>query len=696
MKQILSITTGLLCLLTGIANGQSKQEWIEFGDQAYKNENYGSAAYFYLQVFDKSTKESIDAVYPYELTSYQNPNKSVEMDSLGKAGKKMRKEDSYVIHKLAASYFHSHDYEKAEDWYSKAVQYPSDQFPYDKYWYAVSLMRNEKYDEAISLLEGLKKEYRDSSGTEMYGRINKGLMGCYFAQDQGTANKLYTIEKLDSTFNKGVSNYAPNYYGNENTLVFSSGRPGNIITDEKEQDPNFRSDFYTTTQVGGNWVAPQNMGDPVNTDINEGAGVLSVDKKQFYFTRWSPTSKNEASIYLSRFLMLKWLDPLKLNENVNAPGYKSIHPSLNYDASILYFSSNRPGGEGGMDIWYCELDNNGNPMEPKNMGSLVNTPGDEVSPYFHYPTQTLFFSSDGHVTIGGLDILSSNYDEIEDSWSAPKNIGKPINSSRDDAHFIMNIEQGAGYFSSDRNKCEDCEDEYRSGYCYSLYSYEKKKNVFSISGIVVNAETDEVIPNALITFKDIRGEEDPFFITTNKEGEYATDLKQGQELYMKAQKVKFFGDAAAVTTKGLTQSKHFIQDFFLSPIPVGEVEIPGIEYDYDKATLRPKSKKILDDLVEFLQLNDNLVVEIAAHTDTRGGDAYNMRLSEDRAQSVVDYLVANGIDRSRLLPKGYGESKLLVEDAETEEEHQKNRRTTFTTLSQDFIDIEERKNKAGE
>ncbi|PCJ27230.1 MAG: hypothetical protein COA97_04500 [Flavobacteriales bacterium] len=310
----------------------------------------------------------------------------------------------------------------------------------------------------------------------------------------------------------------------------------------------------------------------------------------------------------------------------------------------------------------------------------------------------MYFSSDALGGIGGFDIYKTSYNDFEDSWSRSKNLGKPFNSSKDDTYYIINKDQSQGFLSSDRIIC-DCGEEYEgSVYCYRVFQFGQPKQVFSLSGTAFNADTDEIIPNALLTFKDIRGEMDPVYITTDEQGNYKRDLEVGWELFIKAQKSKYFGDAASLSTAGLTESKHFIQDFFLTPIPLGEIEIPGIEYDFDAATLRPKSKEVLDKLVEFLQLNDNIAIEIRSHTDSRGNDNYNLKLSKRRASSVVKYLVAHGINKKRLESKGMGETESL-EDCSKYPEcgtekirkdcdcHQKNRRTAFKTTSEDFKSV---------
>jgi outer membrane protein OmpA-like peptidoglycan-associated protein len=241
--------------------------------------------------------------------------------------------------------------------------------------------------------------------------------------------------------------------------------------------------------------------------------------------------------------------------------------------------------------------------------------------------------------------------------------------------------QRQGFVSSDRQTCKDC----KEGACLKIYSIEKDPLSFDLKGTVYDAKTNLAIANSMITLKDIHGVKEQFYLFTDSDGNYSTPLEEGVELYLKAQKNKYFGDAGNITTFGLTESAHLVKDFFLSPIPEGDIVIPGIEYDLDKATLRPESKKILDDLVDFLNLNNNLTVEINSHTDDRGSDKYNMRLSDDRAKSCVDYLISKGIAPQRLLPKGYGESKLLILNATTEEEHQKNRRTAFRILKEGEI-----------
>lgn len=682
MKRAAAILLLSICFYTAV--GQTKREWITYGDVSFKNEDYKSALTFYLKAIDRNTTP--DITRPYEAKPYYpTPKKSKDSASVAKAAKDTVHKNSdpttdYLTHQIAESYRLNHDYKNAEIWYKKSVDAHPAAYPYEGYWYGDVLMKNEHYPGAAIQFENIMTlaEGKDST---IFTQAKLKIAGCYLATDTNNVRKDVVVTYLDSAFNAGSSSFAVNYYGDPNTIQLTSARESSTVTDPKKQNARFICDIYTLHKTEAGWKEIKKVEGPVDTDIHEGAGFLTLDRSSFFFTRWSTTNKNECAIYLSKQMNDKWLAAEKLNDNVNLAGYKSMQPALSPDGSVLYFSSNRPGGFGKMDLWYVNLDDDGRPTgKPINMGPLFNTSEDEVTPFFHYYTSTLYFSSDGRPGFGGLDIFKSSFNS-DSLWSAPKNLGAPFNSSKDDAYFVLERSQQHGFFTSDRADCKDCE----GGTCYKLYSIDKDPNVYDLRGTVYNAENNQVIANSMLTFKDIRGNKEPFYLFTDENGNYSTPLDEGWDLYIKAQKNKFFGDAGNLSTVGLTESQHFVKDFFLSPIPSGDIVIPGIEYDYDKATLRPASKKILDDLVDFLNLNNNLSVEISSHTDARGSDSYNLKLSSERAKSVVDYLVENGIAKERLVAQGYGETKLLIPNAQTEEEHQKNRRTAFRPIKEGVI-----------
>jgi outer membrane protein OmpA-like peptidoglycan-associated protein len=416
-----------------------------------------------------------------------------------------------------------------------------------------------------------------------------------------------------------------------------------------------------------------------------------------------PANANETKIYGSKKLNGAWLEPYMLDPHVNLDGFRSLTPSLSPKGDRLYFSSNRPGGEGGLDLWYVKLTPDGRTGKANNLGNKINTGGNEYAPFFHEVSQTLYYSSSGHIGFGGQDIFFNEWNEDAAAFGQTTNAGAPINSSADDSYYIIDSKLENGFVTSNREICIECDSVYSLRVqCNKIYRVTRPEIQFAINGYVYDKETNEIIPNAKVEFKDVSYEWDHFEIFTDENGYYEHDLIPNLELFMRANQIDFFADKALVTTIGETESKIFKQDFYLEKIPKGEITIEGIEYDFDSANLRPESELILDNLIEFLELNDNLVIEIRSHTDQRGSDSYNLKLSQRRAQSVVDYLIAHNIPMERLVPKGYGETKpveIADENGEVtamtiahiaslkikgdrEIAHQRNRRTAFFVLEQ--------------
>jgi peptidoglycan-associated lipoprotein len=252
-----------------------------------------------------------------------------------------------------------------------------------------------------------------------------------------------------------------------------------------------------------------------------------------------------------------------------------------------------------------------------------------------------------------------------------------------------------GFFSSDRADCEN-------GHCYNIYEINNEPFLITLEGVVYDIDTDEIIPDATVSITQVGGEFDEVILKSDENGFYSVELKVNKEYFVKASKKKYFTDAGIENTLGILETTNFIHDFYLTSIPTGVIEIKGIEYDFDAATLRPQSKVELDKLVKFLELNSNLKIGIRSHTDERGSNRYNQKLSQRRAQSVVDYLVDNGISKDRLDANGLGESEPAVvqleegkdveltpefiysfsDEEKRDEYHQRNRRTAFKVLAQ--------------
>ena len=680
MKNIVSIIL-LLSFLTSVS--QSKKLWLKKGDDAFKMKDYPTAIDFYTKINDDTTILS-ELVFPYEVQLVNLKSKEFKPDTLKKHRKNVVNTTSkvnYLNHQLAECYRLNKDYVNAAKYYKIIVENKS--YPNDAVLYAQSLINLKDYQGAVIKLEALLKS---TSNDSLIKCIQKSISSCYFALDTSSFKKKILVYKLDTlVFNSGTSNFAPMFYGSPTKLLFTSARKGGVLLDPETQDSKYLCDIYYTEFIDSSWIKPINYGRPVNTGLHEGSSVVTSDNVMF-FTRWSDANRNESFIYMAKMKDGMFFEAYKLSETVNKKGYKAMQPFVSYDGSKLFFSSNKPGGMGGFDLYVCNIDENGLTSEAKNLGFLINTNQDEVTPFFHTLSNTLFFSSNGHTGVGGLDIYKSSLNIEDSAYSVPKNLGKPINSSKDDAYFVLESLQSKGYFSSDR---EDCP----GGNCYDIYAFDNEPILLDVDGNVYDESNNEPILGALITLSDVHSDSEPVYLSTNENGYYANNLNPNTDYFIKTQKKGYFAISASISTKGLTESASFKQDFYLSKIPEGDIIIEGIEYDLDKATLRPKSKEILNNLVELMRLNENISIEINSHTDTRGSDNHNLKLSQARAQSCVNYLIHRGIKSERMRPTGYGENEPLISDEqislmvpeseEFEAAHQKNRRTAFKVIKED-------------
>lgn len=690
----------IFVIITGAVQtfAQSKKVWLFKADYYYEKNDFPSALRYYQMVLDDSLGLST-RVIPYEVViSNQKVNqKEMQIDST----KTVTIED-YAHHQIAMCYRKSFDYDRALEYFRLSAG--RNAYLDDYYYVANSMMHLGMYDSAIAAYD----EFIMLEGTSdmLLERSLQDMTGCAYALDLEGPDEDIKVDIADTAvFNKGSSSFGVMYWGQEK-VIFSSAREGGIIYDPLVQDSRYLCDLYWSERNGDQgWDSAKNFGRPLNSARHEASGCFNNGNAMF-FTRWSDEDRKEKHIYVAREIGMKFFESQLLDSAVNWPGYSSINPYITEDGTMMYFASDRPGGMGGMDIWRIEIDENGNPVgQAENLGKPVNSEFDETAPFYHEKSLTLFFSSDGHESIGGLDIFKSNYQKDIDRFSIPKNMGMPINSNADDSYFIIDPDLRFGFMSSDRDVCTQCDSVFNNlcSHCYKIFNVELPELEFKISGYVYDMATNEIIPGAKVEFKDISYQWEHFEIIADENGYYEHDLIPNLELFMRASQTDYFADKAVVFTKGATDSKSYRQDFYLEQIPAGEITIEGIEYDFDSANLRPVSMEILDRLIEFLELNNNLKIEIRSHTDERGSDDYNLKLSQRRAQSVVDYLIANGIPMNRLVPKGYGETmpaeipddngkvvtltpeyiRAIPDEEKREEYHQRNRRTAFFVLEQD-------------
>ncbi|MBI3136863.1 MAG: OmpA family protein [Bacteroidetes bacterium] len=687
----------LLILLPAADFAQSKKVWLYKADESFEKKDYATALRYYHMVLDDTLGMSTQ-VLPYEITL---SNQKIKKDSTQTPTEKTVSLAQYVNHQMAMCYRYTQDDENAAFYFKQSAE--SSNYTDDYYYYGLTLMYLGNYEEAQQVFD--KYVGLEGVSENMLKRAFREISGCRYAMEVQEPEEKIEVTLADTTiFNKGTSSFAAMYWGDGfDKVIFTSARDGGIILDPETQDSKYLCDLYWSEKgENGEWTRAHNFGRPLNSARHDASGAIF--NNYVYYTRWSDESRNDKHIYLARMIDMKFFESLKLDSTVNMEGFQSINPFVTADGKWLYYSSNRPGGSGGFDIWRIELDEVGSPKgEPYNVGEPLNSEYDELSPFFHEKSSSLFFSSDGHATMGGLDIFKSNYDPESDFYEMPINLGIPINSAHDDSYYITDEEMRYGFITSNRSDCSDCDSLYKlCSHCYKIYNVMQPPPVFKIKGYVYDEVTEEVIPGARIEFKDVSYQWEHFELVADEKGYYEHELIPNLELFLRSTAKGYFADKAVVMTKGELYSKVYRQDFYLEKIPEGEITIEGIEYDFDSANLRPVSMEILDKLIEFLELNHNLKVEIRSHTDERGNDKYNMSLSERRAQSVVDYLVAHGIPVEKLVAKGYGETMPAEIKDESgnvvtltpqfiysnpdkdkqEEYHQRNRRTAFFVLEE--------------
>ncbi len=542
---------------------------------------------------------------------------------------------------------------QSEMWYRKVLE-KNYENPLAILYYADALKMNQKYEEAKVQYQAYKELIPGDP------RGNNGILSCDLALEWMEYPTGYEVEEM-KFFNSKYSDFSPTF-GSEDyrTVYFTSSRDETMGKAEHGGTGQSFSDiFVSTMDRKGKWSVPVPLEEPVNTEAEEGTADVTLDYNTMYFTRCD-VSKRKAmgcEIYVATRNGEKWgkVESLQLKSD----SIVVAHPAISPDQLTLYFVSDMNGsiqneeGRNSKDLWkVTRSDRSSDWGEPVNLGPTINTPGDELFPYVH-ADGTLYFSSDGQIGMGGLDIFKAKMNE-SGKWDV-QNLRYPINSSSDDFGIVFEKERESGYFSSSR-KGRGNDD---------IYSFLLPPLKFSILGIVKNAKTDEIIPEA--TVKSISSDGITIEATTLKDGSFKFLLKPGTDyVFIASKDEKFLKGKERETTKGLAKSTELKTEIYLTPIDQ-PIEVENIFFDLDKWDLRPESLVSLDNLVETLKENSNITIELGSHTDSRATDEYNMELSRKRAQSVVNYLIEKGIDRNRLVAKGYGESVPKVVDTKDNE-----------------------------
>lgn len=412
---------------------------------------------------------------------------------------------------------------------------------------------------------------------------------------------------------------------------------------------------------------------PFNRALSEGSPTINITNDMLIFTKLvSASGYHNYDLYYSEFIDGEWTEPKSLGPNINRPDSWESQASLSSDGKVLFFASDRPGTYGGSDIWYSQRNSDGTWRKPVNLGPTINTPENERSPFLHTDSKTLYFSSSGHDGMGGQDIFFSKLDE-KNRWTAPTNIGYPINSENDEVDFFVSLDGKTGYFSSNNIDNQDW-----NIYEFELYEEARPHMMMIVKGKVTADDGD--LEGATVEIRDTATNVIATGIVSANTGNYAvaTEVKKEdpQPIIVTVKKEGHSYDSQIITPEQMQESI-VTKDAEVKAIEPGKVcDLRDIYYETNSYTLTQASKVVLALFIEFLKDNPTVKVEIQGHTDNIGNDDANQKLSEQRAKAVYDYVIGKGIPADRLRYKGYGESQPIA-DNNTATGRAKNRRTVF-------------------
>lgn len=608
MKRLLLLSIVLACSLSGY--GQAA--YIDYADEAYNDADYDIAAQFYAAAAT-GDKSFLPTRYPYQTT--------IQM-----GGKLSKKQVLYSTQRAADSYRLHYDYANAATFYQKAFELEGGDTPENRLHYGICLRAQESLDSArVELLKAINDTVALDSKIAKKGSFELASVDLAI---QGIANpEFVSIEKVGD---EGVNQGGSSNYG---SVMLDDGRY--LFTSTRDFNKKYDTYSHTIMSTSDSGTVEVLRDEKMKTEY---AGAsFSSETNRIYFNTWvALADRKEAQIAFKTI----GDEEYTVLEGVTTSASQDLYPFINKAGNQLYFSSDRPGGQGGTDIWMVKIDPSTGQAQgaPEIMSGEVNTDKDEVTPALI--DNVFYFSSNGHPGYGGLDMFQSG-----PKGENPKNLGYPVNSTADDSYLVPGFEAETYFFSSDRD----------AGCCLELFKYELY-HLF-VEGKVIQEATAAPVDSAEVYLIDSLSGDTLDMVYTDPSGEYKFEVELNQSLKVVAAKPFLSKDSTWVTTGGATDysgSTTLAQkDLILHPLIY---KLQDVYFDFDKSTLRPESNRTLDSLVHVLNAYPRMRIEIGGHTDAIGSDQYNQKLSQERAQAVVNYLKDNGIDLGRLEAKGYGES----------------------------------------
>lgn len=619
---------------------------------------------------------------------------------------------SILNFKIGVCYLYSNQKFKSLEYLQFAYKVNPEVDPNINFYLAQAYQLRGEFETAIEYYNK-QKDLIDSKDDMQRIFINKKIRECRNGMEMVANPVRVWIDNLGDSVNTEYSEYSPVISADNRVLFYTARRPDSY-GGEKDQQGIFFEDIYSSSrEFGEDWESAENVGTPVNSKSHDATVGLAPDGKSLLI--YKGLSGKNGDIFITRELEDgTWEEPTSIGENINTK-YHESSASLSFDEKVLFFDSDQPGGFGQHDIYVSYWDEEkGEWGKPQNLGENINTQYEEKGVFIHPDGKTLYFSSDGHDNMGGLDIFKTTFDPETGQWSDPVNLGYPINTPDDDVYFVVTGDERYAYYSSYR------EDGYGEKDIYKITFLGDKKNPIIADADLIVGNFDEALNQPLfdifekpdylilkgnitdgisnqgivaeIDIVDAETNEKITSIKSNPDGTYSVQLDPNKN-YAITVSGKPYTIASKIlnTTKkdaGITKTIDFQ---LYKPTANASFTLKNIYFDFDESKLRHSSVLELDKLVQIMKDHPTMVIELGGHTDRRGSDEYNMILSKKRAEVAKAYLVSKGIDASRIQTKGYGESQPEISGEEInnmrtkkekEAAHQENRRTVIRIISQ--------------
>jgi outer membrane protein OmpA-like peptidoglycan-associated protein len=566
------------------------------------------------------------------------------------------------------------NFKEAERNFLKVVELCPDYDPYVYYYLGEICYGEERYDSTVKYLSEFVKDVEKIKSDKDYNRAMDLLNYSEFYQDvisKPVPFEPRVVEGISTVENEYLSILSPDNQMALYTREIKLLPDKNTLFQSVKQKEKF---MFSSLQNDGTFSEGEEMPEPFNLNDNEGGATLTINNNTLYYTVCKYTKNNtyyNCDIFYSDYVNEEWTKIKSVSDKINQSTTWESQPSISSDGRTLYFISDRPGGSGGYDIYKSVKNEKEEWGSPVNLGPRINSTGNEKSPFIHPDGKTLYFSTDGRMGLGGFDIFYSRLD-TSGNWSKPKNIGYPINSREDEVGFFVSTDGSHGFFASNKLKGKGGWDLYS----FELYNDARPEKVLFIKGTVKSEAIAEPV-KARIELKNLETRKISEIPLDSTTGNYVAIAPFNDDYIMTVKKEGYVYETRYISRIDSTFKTPARVDVDIEPIELNKsYRINDIYFDFNKSDLTNASEAVLDQLIEFLDENPNIRIQIQGHTDNIGNDADNLKLSENRARSVYNYLVDKGIKNDRLTFKGFGKT-LPVANNDTEEGRARNRRTVF-------------------